>query len=113
MLNYEDRIKMYKGKKLFTEHISKVFEDATLYSNVKKVEYEVYSKFVDEVTTYYTEFIIVTYESGAFAVRNVSGNSNNAIFKSVGQLIDGGYYDEINFYNSIITSNERVNLEDK
>ena len=61
MLTVEERMHMYRGKKLFIDHISKVFEDEYLQSNVARVDYEVYSKVIDPETTYYTEFVVVTF----------------------------------------------------
>lgn len=103
MLTLEQRMSMYKGKKLFIDSISKVFKIKALNSNVKKVEYEVYSRTsrMDEESTYYSEFIIVTFTSGAISVRNVSGTSNNGIFVEIGKLINGGYYDEVDYYNKV------------
>jgi hypothetical protein len=103
MLTLEQRMHMYKGKKLFVEGISKVFKIKSLNSNVKKVEYEVYSRVsrMDGESIYYSEFIIVTFTSGAISVRNVSGNSNNTIFGEIGKLIDGGYYDEVHYYEKV------------
>ena len=102
MLTLEQRMHMYKGKKLFIDSISKVFEIEFLNSNVKKVEYEVYSQ-TSQIsdTVFYAEFVVVTFTSGAISVRNISGNSNNANFREIGKLIDGGYYDEIEYYKKV------------
>lgn len=113
MLTVEERMHMYKGKKLFIDHISEAFADPALYSNVTKVEYEAYSKYNPEFdTTYYTEFVVVTFESGAKSIRTVSGTSNNGIFVEIGKLINGGYYDELDYYNSVVNCSNKVNLED-
>jgi hypothetical protein len=102
---------MYKGKKLFVDHVSKAFEDPTLYSNVTKIEYEVYSKYNPEFdVTYYTEFIVVTFTSDAKSVRTVSGTSNNGIFIEIGKLINGGYYEELNYYKSVAACSDKVEL---
>lgn len=110
MLTLEERMHMYHGKKLFIDHISKVFEDKYLQSNVARVDYEVYSKVVDPETTYYTEFVVVTFTGGGKSVRVISGNSNNANFREIGKLIDGGYYDELEFYKRVKESSDVVNL---
>jgi hypothetical protein len=112
MLTLEQRMHMYKGKKLFIDHISKVFEDEYLQSNVKKVEYEVYERVskMDGESIYYTEFVVVTFTSGAISVRNISGNSNNASFREIGKLIDGGYYDEVEYYEKVKESSTLVEV---
>ena len=102
MLTVEERMHMYRGKKRFIEHISKVFEDEYLMSNVTKVDYEVYSKLSpDGSTTWYTEFAVVTFVGGGKSVRTISGNSNNTNFQEIGKLINGGYYDELDYYNKV------------
>ena len=107
----EQRIEMYKSKKLFIDHISKAFEDEYLISNVAKVEYEVYSKnSPNGHDVWYTEFVVVTFVGGAKSVRNISGNSNNATFREIGRLIDGGYYDELEFYKRVKESSDVVHL---
>lgn len=112
MLTHEERIEMYKGKKLFIDNVSKVFEIASLQSNVAKVSYEVYMKQIDDETMYYSEFVVVTFQGGGKSVRIISGNSNNATFREIGKLIDGGYYDELEYYNKIRTTYTKVELEE-
>lgn len=110
MLTVEERMHMYRGKKLFIDHISKVFEDEYLKSNVAKVEYEVYRRVVDSETTYYTEFAVVTFVGGGKSVRVISGNSNNTNFQEIGKLINGGYYEELEFYKRVKESDDVVQL---
>ena len=102
MLTMDQRLEMYRGKKFFINNISKVFE-LDSKSNVERVDYEVYSRVsrMDGESVYYTEFVVVTFVGGAKSVRNISGNSNNATFREVGKLIDGGYYDEIPYYSGV------------
>lgn len=109
-MTIEERIDMYQHKKLFIDGISKVFEIEALQSNVKKIEYEVYSKQFNE-DTFYTEFIVITLGSGTKSMRTVSGTSVNGIFREIGRLIDGGYYDELKYYKSVVESSTKVNLE--
>ena len=111
MLTMDQRMHMYHGKKLFIDHISKVFEDEYLMSNVAKVEYEVYSKLSpDGHNVWYTEFVVVTFVGGMQSVRNISGNSNNATFREVGKLIDGGYYDEFEYYKKVKETSELLEV---
>jgi hypothetical protein len=112
MLTLEQRMHMYQGKKLFIDHVSKVFEDEYLQSNVKKVEYEVYERVskMDGESIYYSEFVVVTFVSGSISVRNISGNSNNASFREIGKLIDGGYYDEVEYYEKVKESGKLLEV---
>ena len=107
-MTYEERIDMYRHKKLFIEGISKVFENKSLMSNVDSIDYSVLTKVIDESTTDYREFIIVTFTSGTRSIRTISGNSNNANFKEIGNLIDGGYYEEIKYYEDLLANGYTV-----
>jgi hypothetical protein len=80
-------------------------------SNVERVDYEVYSKLSpDGHDTWYTEFAVVTFVGGGKSVRVISGNSNNTNFREIGKLIDGGYYDELAFYQRVKESSDVVHL---
>ena len=103
-MTYEQRIHMYKGKKLFIEGISKVFQNESLKSNVESIDYVVLTKVIDESTTDYREFVIIAFTSGAKSIRTITGNSNNANFREIGNLIDGGYYEEIKYYEELFLS---------
>lgn len=103
-MTYEQRIDMYKHKKLFIEGISKVFQNESLNSNVESIGYIVLTKVIDEDTTDYREFVIITFTSGAKSIRTITGNSNNANFREIGNLIDGGYYEEIKYYEELFLS---------
>ena len=103
-MTYEQRIDMYKHKKLFIEGISKVFQNESLKSNVESIDYVVLTKVIDESTTDYREFVIITFTSGAKSIRTITGNSNNANFREIGNLIDGGYYEEIKYYEELFLS---------
>lgn len=109
MLTMDQRLEMYRGKKFFINNISKVFE-LDSKSNVEKVDYEVYSKAAPDGDIWYTEFAVVTFVGGGKSVRVISGNSNNANFREIGKLIDGGYYDELEFYKRVKESGTFVEV---
>lgn len=110
-MNINERIKMYQAKEQFISAVSKAFENCA-NSNVQKVSYEVYVRQVDNETTYYTEFIVVTFVGGGKSVRVASGNSDNANFREIGKLIDGGYYDELDYYERIKANSTELKLEE-
>lgn len=101
-------IAMYKHKKLFIDGISKVFENKALNSNVASIGYSVLTKVIDESTTDYNEFVIVTFTSGARSIRNITGNSNSANFREIGTLIEGGYYEEVKYYKDLLANGYTV-----
>ena len=109
MLTFEQRIEMYRKKKAFIDKISRAFElnDST----VQAVDYEVYSKYNPEYdTTYYAEFVVVSFTGGAIAVDVITGNSDSANFRAIGNLIDGGHYENVQYYKEIKANSDVVTL---
>lgn len=98
MMTVEERIKMYKSKKAFIDNLSRAFELSS--TTVMKVSYEVYQKDFNG-QTFYEELIIVTYYGGSIAVKRVNGNSDSANLRSLAALVDGGYYDEVRYYEEL------------
>ena len=96
-----EKIEMYKNKRNFIKDISKAFETKPSKTTVTSVDYEVYKKEINEDTIYFAEYVIVNFFGGAKSVRTVNGNSNSANFRVIGELLDGGYYDEVRDYETI------------
>lgn len=95
-------LNMYKEKKWFVKNISDIFAQGVHGSDVTKIVYEVYtlpSKL--DGRPFNTEFIVVHFKSGAFAPVEVTGNSNSANFRAIGNLLEGGNYDTVDRYNMI------------
>lgn len=101
----EEKIQMFKEKKAFIDGVNVAFQVRPRKHSVRKVEYEVYSKQInnEHVTdyTYYQEYLVVTFDGGGKSVRSANGNSCTANFRELGKLIDGGYYDEMELYNTL------------
>lgn len=96
-----EKLMLFKEKKDFIENLNKAFQTFPKDSAVASVAYEVYAKKVNEDVTYYQEYLVVTFFGGAKAVRNANGNSNPANFKELGKLVEGGYYDEVQSYETL------------
>ena len=114
-MTYEEKIKMYKVKKAFIDNLSKAFEAKPRASSVDSIEYEVYKKesTVNEGQTYFVEYLVVNFFGGAISVKTVNGNSCTANFRALGELIDGGYYDEVRGYETLDDNGfEKVNLDE-
>lgn len=110
-MSSNDRMHMYWGKQRFINNLNTALTDPVLVPNIREAAYEVYSKQISEDTVNYLEFLVVTFVSGAVSVRAVTGNSNNANYEELGKLLNGGYYDEVDFYNSVRANYTVVNLE--
>jgi hypothetical protein len=96
-----EKIEMYKNKEAFVQNVSKAFQSVITKTGVVAVDYEVYCKEVGPDLTHFAEYIIVTFVGGGKSVRSVNGNSHSANFRAIGQLIDGGYYDEVRDYEAL------------
>ena len=104
MMTMEEELKMFKGKKVFIDNISKAFEVNPKISSVNSIEYEVYHKDIivnDEHRDYFEEYVVVNFFGGGKSVKLVSGNSCTANFRALGSMLDGGYYKEMEDYETL------------
>ena len=83
-------------KKQFVDKISRaIMFDCGQVASVR------YEAWVSEKDSEPQEFVIITFYGGAISVRNVHMNSHSAILREIGRLVDGGYYEEVKYYNSL------------
>ena len=75
----------------FVKKISEVITEAGA-STIRGVEYEYW---VNEESNWRYELVVMHYKGGAFAPRNVSADNLAAIFREIGRLMEGGYYEEV------------------
>lgn len=59
---------------------------------------------------YFEEFIVITFKGGAISPITVTWNSNSANLRTVGRIIDGGYYEEVERYKRIRDSWRRIDI---
>lgn len=102
----KEKLEMFRDKKAFIEAISEVFKKPSTESSVADVSYEVWQKDCSDGTSRYFEWLVVHYIGGGKAHRTITGNSNHANFREIAGLLDGGYYEEEDFYNSFTTNSE-------
>ena len=95
-------------KKDFVDRVSYAISGQPRISIVK-IEYEVYED-ANNNNNYYDEFVKVTYDGGAIAIRTVTGTSLSGIFRDIAKMIDGGYYDEVKYYADYIKSGKYVQV---
>lgn len=89
------------NKKLFVDKLSIALSGNC--GQVIEVRYEAYESKEDSEPQ---EFIILTFRGGAISVRNVHMNSHSAILRELGRLVNGGYYDEVNYYMDLQNNKE-------
>lgn len=104
MMTIAEKIEMYKEKKAFVENIAMAFIKCPKGHTVENITYELYQKEYNNSVytgTYFYEFIVVHFKGGAQSPVCVSGNSNIGNFNAISKVVDGGYYEEENYYQDI------------
>lgn len=93
----EEKLKMYREKKNFIWHIANLFIKNPTGHTVLDITYEVVHKEMNG-NHYFNEWIIVHFKGGATSPCIASGNSNVANFRAIAKLIEGGHYEEKQWY---------------
>ena len=65
--------------------------------NIKNITYDIFR--INQEFIY--EYLVVTYSNDSIDVRNCSMDSLSAILKELSKLLDGGYYDEVEWYKQL------------
>lgn len=97
-MTLEEKLEMYNEKKRFIENVNEVFQMEPGCPSVEGVAYEVYTKDYGEGRVDIREWIVVHFSGGGKATKLVSGNSNIANFKVIGNMLAGGCYEEVQMY---------------
>ena len=101
-MTMEEKIQMFKNKHRFVEQLSEVFQTTNHGSTVEGISYEIYHKSFSDHTSETREYVIVSFTGGAKSPRTVSGYSCTAVYRFIGELLSGGYYDEVKEYESLL-----------
>ena len=102
MMTFEEKLEMFKEKRTFVKNISKAFERGVKGSTVDSVDYVVFKKDLPNGACSYAEYVVVTFRGGAQSAKTVSGNSNTANLRAIASIVDGGYYEEMQTFNSLM-----------
>lgn len=97
-MTIDEKLKMYREKKAFIAGIDKVFTQNSKGHSIAEISYEVWYKGHDEGWHEFLEWIIVTYDGGAKSYLRVTANSNAANFRAIGEVLDHGYYLDVETY---------------
>ena len=95
MMTIEERLKMYREKRQFIYDVSMAFIKNPKGHSIDGIVYEVFF----EGDTSFAEWLTVQYEGGAEAHCCVSGNSNSANFEVVARMVNGGCYEQNQYYD--------------
>lgn len=110
-MTQEEKLQMYLEKQKFVEAISNVFQTTTHNSTIEGISYEVYRRSFGGRLSETKEYVVVSYAGGAKAPRTVSGYNCTAIYRIIGDLLNGGYYEEVLEFDSLWEAGyERINL---
>lgn len=90
----------FVGKKQMVEALSKVYKNNE-YSDIANIELRKYRK-----GKYEEEFIILTWLNGAISTANNNMNSLSATARNVARMLDGGVYENIDYYKDIMSNEE-------
>lgn len=99
-MTIEEKLKMYREKRQFIYEVSMAFIKVPGGHAVDGVLYEVFFR-ESEYGTKIVEWITVQYKGGAEAHKGVSGNSNEANFQAVANMIAGGCYEDNIWYEDL------------
>ena len=95
------RLAMWSEKKMFIDALDRVFQMKPAGSLIEKIEYEVYQKEISGARRY-NEWLVLHFEGGAMLATLVTGNSNIANLRAISTYLDGGYYEEVRTYRSLL-----------
>lgn len=114
-MEYSAKIEMYKEKARFIRRLNDALTNpAPKGFSATNIRYEVYSVEVKDAgenpVPLFQEWIIITFEGGAFSAFSVGGNSNSANLRAISENIHGGYYSEERTYETVSTTWKQINL---
>ena len=90
----------FKGKRELVKQLSEVYKNI-MYSDIHSIELKKYRKGNRE-----EEFVLLTWNNGAFSTANNNMNSLTATARNVARMLDGGIYENYERYMEIMASDE-------
>lgn len=105
MTNLDKKVRL-QNKVLFVEKLSEII--TANIPGISRVEYAVFEYKYPDRPNCVEEFAVVTFVGGAKSVRCCTGNSNLANFEEISKLLDGGYYEEVDWFNKLSATLERI-----
>lgn len=90
----------FKGKKELVRQLSEVYKNI-MYSNIDSIELKKFRK-----GNFEEEFVMLRWQNGGFSTANNNMNSLTATARNVARMLDGGVYQNYEYYLEIMTSDE-------
>lgn len=88
----------YGGKKELVKALSDVYKNVN--PNIASIELKKYISIYDVEE----EFILLAWTNGAISTANNYMNSLSATARNVARMLDGGIYENVNYYKEIMRS---------
>lgn len=89
----------FKGKKDLVKDLAEVYKKIS-YSDILDIELKRYANKDGR----YQEFVMLTWTNGAVSTANNNANSLSATARNVARMLDGGVYENLDFYKEIMNS---------
>lgn len=86
------------GKKEIVKDLAKIYKDI-MYSEIADIELKKY-RHIEK--GYEEEFILLSWTNGAFSTANNNANSLTATCRNVARMLDGGVYENMDYYSEIM-----------
>lgn len=87
----------FKGKKQLVSDLSDIYRNVS--SDIGNIELK---KYYNDI--YAEEFIVLTWANGGISTANNNMNSLSATARNVARMLDGGVYQNFEYYNEIMNS---------
>lgn len=92
----------FRGKSAMVSTLSVIYSNIE-YSDIDYIELK---KYKHKVTGEKQEFIVLHWDNGGMSTANNNANSLSATARNVARMLDGGIYENYDFYMEIMVSDE-------
>ena len=89
----------FKGKKELVKDLAEVYKKI-MYSDISNIELKKYKEEYGGCC----EFVMLTWSNGAISTANNNANSLSATARNVARMLDGGVYENLDFYKEVMKS---------
>lgn len=89
----------YKGKKELVKDLAEVYKKIS-GSDILNIELKRY----ENKDVGHQEFVMLTWTNGAISTANNNANSLSATARNIARMLDGGVYENLDFYKEIMKS---------
>ena len=100
-MNYSNN---FSGKKRMVRDLAEVYKRIN-WSDIADIELKKYNK-----AGHVEEFVVLTWENGAISTANNNMNSITATARNVAKMLDGGVYENLDYYKEIMSSPDWIEV---